>query len=152
MFQAHCKRIYFTLKQLGLNLILQMGSRRKGEATCLNRAQSESVTLAQNLSISKHQNHAAVPGPSSDIHEPSCGAPVMIFTECQQTFSVMGFKAFKQIHHSSTMNRISILMKLDEAVQKRSRTEIRMYSRLKVKVTEAFTDEKKQEEQLCKTS
>lgn len=49
LFQAHYKHILLILKQPGLNLTLQMGSRHRGEAACLNRAEGESVTLVQHL-------------------------------------------------------------------------------------------------------
>lgn len=111
LFQAHYKHIFLILKQLGLNLTLQMGSRHKGEATCLNRAEGESVTPVQHL----HQT--AGPHPSLHIHESSSGATVIIFSECQHTlFGMMGFMVFKQIYHSSVIHRICILMDLDEVV------------------------------------
>lgn len=92
-----------------------MGSRHKGEATCLNRAEGESVTPVQ------HLHPTAGPHPYPHIHESSSEATGIIFSECQQTlFSMMGFMLFKQIHHSSMINRICILMNRDEVVQRRS--------------------------------
>jgi len=111
LFQVHYKHIFLILTQLGLNLPLQMGSRHKGEGTCLNRAEGESVTRVQHL----HQT--AGPLSSPRIRESSSAATVITFSECQQTlFGMMGFIVFKQIHHSSIINRICILMNLDEVV------------------------------------
>ena len=111
LFQAHYKHIFLIIKQLGLNLTLQMGSRHKGEASCLNGAEGGSVAPVQHL----HQT--AGPRPPPRIHESSGRATVIIFSEGQQTLSsTMGFMVFKQIHHSSVTNRICILMNLDEVV------------------------------------
>lgn len=111
LFQAHYKHIFLILKQLGLNLTLQMGSRHEDEATCLSRAEGESVTPVE------HLHHTTGPRPSPRIHKSSGGATVNIFRERQQMlFGTMGFMVFKQIHHSRVINRICILMNLDEVV------------------------------------
>lgn len=81
LFQAHYKHILLILKQSGLNLTLQMGSRHRGEATCLNRAEGESVTLVQ------HLHHSAGPRPCPPIHGSSSRAPVIMFSECQENYS-----------------------------------------------------------------